>query len=43
LLINNNLKQNKMKQSQKITVVVFLILGTILIVNQLINDFNFTL
>jgi hypothetical protein len=32
-----------MKNSQKITVVVFLILGAILIANQLINDFNFTL
>ena len=32
-----------MKNSQKITVVVFLILGAILIVNQLVNDFNFTL
>jgi hypothetical protein len=28
---------------QKVTVVVFLILGTILITNQLINNFNFTL
>jgi hypothetical protein len=32
-----------MKNSQKITVVVFLILGAILITNQLINDFNFVL
>jgi hypothetical protein len=32
-----------MKKSQKITVVLFLILGAILIANQLINDFNFTL
>lgn len=32
-----------MKQSQKITVVLFVILGTILIANQLINNFNFTL
>jgi hypothetical protein len=32
-----------MKNSQKITVLVFLILGTILIVNQLINDFKFIL
>ena len=32
-----------MKNSQKITVVVFLILGAILIANQIINDFNFTL
>jgi hypothetical protein len=32
-----------MKNSQKITVVVFLILGVILIANQLINDFNFVL
>lgn len=32
-----------MKNSQKITVIVFLILGTILIVKQLINNFNFTL
>jgi hypothetical protein len=32
-----------MKKSQKFTVVLFLILGTILIVNQLINDFKFIL
>jgi hypothetical protein len=32
-----------MKNSQKVTVVVFLILGTILIANQLINNFNFTI
>jgi hypothetical protein len=32
-----------MKNSQKITVIVFLILGTILIANQLINNFNFTI
>lgn len=32
-----------MKTSQKITVVLFLILGTILIANQLINNFNFTI
>ena len=32
-----------MKNSQKITVLVFLILGAILIANQIINDFNFTL
>ena len=32
-----------MKNSQKITVLVFLILGAILIANQLINDFNFVL
>jgi hypothetical protein len=32
-----------MKNSQKITVLVFLILGTILITNQLANNFNFTL
>jgi hypothetical protein len=38
-----NLKYNKMKASQKITVVVFLILGSILIANQLINNFNFTI
>ena len=38
--IKNN---NKMKTKQKITVVVFLILGAILIANQIINDFNFTL
>jgi hypothetical protein len=32
-----------MKNSQKLTVIVFLILGTILIANQLINNFNFTI
>jgi hypothetical protein len=32
-----------MKNSQKITVIVFLILGTILIANQLINNFNFSI
>jgi hypothetical protein len=32
-----------MKNSQKITVVLFLILGTILVANQLINNFNFVL
>jgi hypothetical protein len=32
-----------MKNSQKVTVIVFLILGTILIANQLINNFNFTI
>ena len=32
-----------MKTSQKITVVVFVILGTYLIVNQLINNFTFVL
>jgi hypothetical protein len=32
-----------MKNSQKITVIVFLILGTILITNQLINNFNFSI
>ena len=32
-----------MKNSQKITLVLFLILGTILITNQLINNFEFTL
>jgi hypothetical protein len=32
-----------MKNSQKITIIVFLILGTILITNQLINNFNFTI
>lgn len=32
-----------MKKSQKITVVVFLILGTILITNQIINNFNFAI
>jgi hypothetical protein len=32
-----------MKKSQKFTVVLFLILGAILIANQIINDFNFTL
>jgi hypothetical protein len=32
-----------MKKSQKITAVIFIILGIILIVNQLINNFNFVL
>jgi hypothetical protein len=32
-----------MKNSQKLTVIVFLILGTILIANQLINNFNFSI
>jgi hypothetical protein len=32
-----------MNTKQKITVLVFLILGTILIANQIINDFNFTI
>ncbi len=32
-----------MKKSQKITVVLFLILGTILVANQLVNNFNFTI
>ena len=32
-----------MKNSQKLTVVVFLILGAILVSNQLINNFDFTL
>jgi hypothetical protein len=32
-----------MNTKQKITVLVFLILGAILIANQIINDFNFTL
>jgi hypothetical protein len=32
-----------MKKSQKFTVVLFLILGSILIANQIINNFNFTL
>jgi hypothetical protein len=32
-----------MKNSQKVTVIVFLILGTILIANQLINNFNFAI
>jgi len=29
--------------SQKVTILIFVILGIILIVNQLINDFDFTL
>ena len=32
-----------MKKSQKVTVIVFLILGAILVSNQLINNFNFTI
>ena len=32
-----------MKASQKITALVFIVLGIILIVNQLINNFNFNL
>jgi hypothetical protein len=32
-----------MKNSQKITLVIFIILGIYLIINQLINNFNFTL
>jgi hypothetical protein len=32
-----------MKRSQKITLVLFLILGTILVTNQLINNFDFAI
>ena len=32
-----------MKNSQKATVVLFLILGAILVTNQIINNFNFTI
>lgn len=30
-------------KSQKVTIVIFAILGAILVTNQLINNFNFTL
>lgn len=32
-----------MNRAQKITAVIMIILGTILIINQLINNFDFTL
>ena len=34
---------NQFNTKQKATVIVFLILGTILVANQLVNNFNFTL